>query len=196
MKESFLVQRLSEPRNWDNPWAFGGGHKNGGLSDDAMKLLRDIWSFDYMGSAEFEYGAVPEALQKIAKAAGANELVAFAVTVPRAEVPPAWDAPEDATVEGDATVYVLCPTEMRDEVEGRINEWARTEPQMQESLRLHGALRPMKKWDKDVCGWLELDNGFAFFVDEVMFTRTCALFGVDHPGIPDGKGRDGEAAGS
>jgi hypothetical protein len=68
---SYLIQRLEEP--WggmaqfkDNPFSFGGGLRNGGLSQEAMDLIRGIWSFDYMGSAEFEFGAVPEALNAIA----------------------------------------------------------------------------------------------------------------------------------
>lgn len=57
LKQTYLVQRLNRPTNgYDNPFSFGGGLKNGGLSEDAMKLLRPIFSFDYMGSAEFEFG--------------------------------------------------------------------------------------------------------------------------------------------
>ena len=43
MKRSYLVQRLRKPRGWeltkDNPFSFGGGLQNGGLSGEAMSLL-------------------------------------------------------------------------------------------------------------------------------------------------------------
>ena len=70
MKRTYLIQRLEKPRTLkiagvelkDNPFSFGGGLRNGGLSKDATDLLRPLFSFDYMGAAEFEFGAVPEAL--------------------------------------------------------------------------------------------------------------------------------------
>jgi hypothetical protein len=69
MKDSYLIQRLHKPESWrikgkvlDNAFSFGGGLKNGGLTTKALDLLRDIFSFDYMCAAEFEFGAVPAAL--------------------------------------------------------------------------------------------------------------------------------------
>jgi len=53
MKDTYLVQRLNKPvsNTGMEMFSFGGGLKNGGLSGDAMKLLRPIFSFDYMGSS-------------------------------------------------------------------------------------------------------------------------------------------------
>lgn len=74
MKESYLIQRLKKPfkiedklKNLQNMFSFGGGLTNGGLSKEAVSLIRNIFSFDYMGSSEFEWGAVPEAMKKIAQ---------------------------------------------------------------------------------------------------------------------------------
>lgn len=166
MKGTWLVQRLKRPYpknsilGQDNPFAFGGGYRNGGLSDEAMGLLRGIFSFDYMGAAEFEYGAVPEALQRLAKQA--HTLVAY---------------PFD--LDGHR-LYVLCQQRHADEVNARLTEWESTpHVRMKESLRLHAALNPTDEWDSQVCGWLELDNGFFFFTDEVMWAATARLFGVE-----------------
>ncbi|KKL26470.1 hypothetical protein LCGC14_2394990, partial [marine sediment metagenome] len=74
MQRTYLIQRLHKPHqiggNEDfkklvNCFSFGGGLKDGGLSDEAMKLIIKIWRFDYMGSAEFEWGAVPESLSNV-----------------------------------------------------------------------------------------------------------------------------------
>lgn len=70
MKRTWLVQRLRKPYNHpafgaDNPFSFGGGLRNGGLNDEAMGLLRGIFSFDYMGAAEFEFGAIPQAFDRL-----------------------------------------------------------------------------------------------------------------------------------
>lgn len=164
-KNSWLVQRLQQPTKplgpfRDNPFPFGGGYKNGGLSDEAMGLLRGIFSFDYMGAAEFEWGAVPEALRRIAKA----KLAAFLVDI-----------------EG-RTVYVLAPVEWQAAVEARIRDFAKDygpdHYRLKEPTRLHAVLNDEPYTDR-LAGWLELDNGFLFFTDETMWRHTCNLFGVE-----------------
>ena len=178
LRRSWLVQRLTQPRNvgipGDNPFSFGGGLRNGGLSDEAMGLLRDVFSFDYMGAAEFEFGAVPEALSAIAKAS----LVAFSFTVPLAEVPASWRDKSGTKPDGEGTIYVLCPVGWEAECEARIGEWARGTEDLKEGTRLTGTLRPYEDWDAKTCGWLEISNGFMFFTDAVMWEKSCALFGV------------------
>jgi rhodanese-related sulfurtransferase len=182
MKRSRLVQRLQRPRSGgilgpDNPFAFGGGLRNGGLSDDAMGLLRSIFTFDYMGAAEFEFGAVPEALQALA--ADARELVAFGVAVPLATVPPNWRDKSKDVPSGDAHIYVLCRHGQSNEVTARVQTWA-TESlnDLKEQTRLASALRPFNEWDTETAGWLEISNGFFFFTDRDMWAKTCDLFGV------------------
>lgn len=182
MRRSWLVQRLTKPRaqgflgGKDNPFAFGGGLRNGSLSDDAMDLLRPIFGFDYMGAAEFEFGAVPKALQALAK----DKLAAFSVDVALADVPLGWRAPKDApTPEGSATIYGIARKSEVDEVKARVVGWAAEDlNRLKEQTRLNSALRPVEEWDGDVQGWLELDNGFFFFADRVMWEQTCAVFGV------------------
>jgi hypothetical protein len=161
MKRSWLIQRLRKPygeQRFDmDAFAFGGGMRHGGLSDDAMKLLRDVFSFDYMGAAEFEWGAVPKALQLIASKA--KHLTGFSLP---------------------CGVHVLCDRRDRDEIVERVNEWAAAPyNDLKENTRLHDALNPRHKWDTNVCGWLELDNGFFFFTDADMFNATARLFGVN-----------------
>jgi len=182
--DSYLIQRLKEP--WGgalglkgNPFSFGGGLRNGGLSDEAMDLIGGIFSFDYMGSAEFEFGAVPEALQKIAKSAEAGGLVGFSLSIPLKVVPGSWDDPDkDKKLTGEEPVYVLCPSAWREDVCERIYEIARGKGHQKESPHFTRALRPFREWDADTHGWLELSNGFFFFLDKEMWEKTCNLFGV------------------
>ena len=188
MEKSWLIQRLQKPhtggllggRIKDNPFSFGGGLKNGGLSDGAMDLIRSIWSFDYMGAAEYEWGAVPQALQEIAKAADAGLLTTFVLSVPLGEVPPSWRDKSATVPDGEGTIYVLCHLDHEKEVRNRINGWARGKgPDVRDSPQLTASLRPYDEWDGDKAGWLELDNGFLFFTDEEMWLKTCDLFGVE-----------------
>lgn len=185
MQRSWLIQRLNKPLNGrgilgpDNPFAFGGGLHNGGLSSQAMDLLRGVFSFDYMGSAEFEFGAVPEALDGLAKSA--RSLAAGSLDIPLAEVAPHWsERKAKTTPEGSGAVYYLARREDATEVEQRIRQWAREgfRAHLKESTHLESTLRPHNEWDGRTVGWLELDNGFFFFTDHDMWAKTCDLFGV------------------
>lgn len=187
---SYLVQRLSPPGplaslGLDNPFAFGVV-RNGGLSTEAMALLRNIFRFDYMGSAEYEFGAVPRALQEIARQMSDGGLRAWHFDIPLSQVRP--DFRDKTKPEKGATgrVYVLAATDWAEEVEQRIRAMAKegyTYRAKADTL-LDQVLRPNpdpSAYRTKVCGWLELDNGYFFFTDETMWRQTCALFDVEVP---------------
>lgn len=166
LHHSYLIQQLEKPLPLnglfkDNPFNFGGGYKNGGLSDEAMDLLRDIWAFRYMGASEYEWGAVPEALSKIAGYANAGTLTRALVSGP-----------------ADSSIYVICQEEHAAEISDRIRRWASgDEKGLRDRTFLSDALDPAR--DGRACGWLELDNGFLFFTDAEMFEKACYLFGLE-----------------
>lgn len=191
MDRSWLVQRLNRPFKstgllGDNPFSFGGGLKNGGLSEEAMSLIRSIWEFDYMGSAEFEFGAVPEALQRIAKS---TELIAthflFDVSSIKMEK---WELDrmkKDGLTPntGLVPIYIICDITDLEEIISRVSSWAHKayETDLKETTHLQAVLTGRDAlWHGRTGGWLELDNGFFFFTDEEMFNKTVELFGVTH----------------
>lgn len=186
MKRTRLVQRLRAPHRGDGPladltgaFAFGGGLANGGLSGQAMSLLRDVFAFDYMGAAEFEFGAVPEALSALA---GAHKsLVVASVEIPLREVAANWREPKGYEPEGFGTVYLLCRDSHLPHVKVRVRQMARRELPLKEWTNLDSTLRPTASYDGDTVGWLELDNGFMFFTDREMWSKSAALFGVAVP---------------
>lgn len=163
MINSYLIQRLHKPHTFkiggivigDNPFSFGGGLKNGGLSNDAMKILRTIFTFDYMGSAEFEWGAVPEALRFIAEQSEKSNIVTG-----------------ELNIINEYKVYYVSPKEYEEEVKTRIYKLMEDEYKnfhLKERCGLNKYFTSDNEWDKRNVGWLELDNGFAFFVDKEMF---------------------------
>lgn len=181
MESSWLVQRLKKPYGRVNPFSFGGGLRNGGLSDEAMELLTSIFSFDYMGAAEFEFGAVPKALQVIAK--DSEKFGAYSFNIPLKKVAKGWRDKSTDKPEGDVTIYVICRKSDYDEVEARIISWA-SEPyektnQLKETTLLSQTIRPDSNWEPGVAGWLELDNGFFFFLDKEMWKKTADMFGLE-----------------
>ncbi len=181
MRRSWLIQRLNRPHRStilgrDNPFAFGGGLRNGGLGNEAMDLLREVFSFDYMGAAEFEFGAVPKALNGIAK--DHKRLVAHELTIELSTLAEDWQ--DKTRYEGEATVFVICRKAHVAEVENRVRTWASEgyRSELKETTRLEDSLRPVRKEWNRTDGWLELDNGFFFFTDRTMFEGVADLFGV------------------
>lgn len=162
MKQPFLIQRLEQPRN-PLPFDFGGGYKNGGLSDEAMKLIKNIFSFDYMGAAEFEFGALPISLQLIAKNHEKyNSMEFVAITKQK----------------NKAVVYVLCNKADSSDISHWIKRKAFDEygeGTTKERVGINQAINDKEcRWK----GWLDIDNGFFFFVDKEMFEKTKQLFEI------------------
>jgi hypothetical protein len=157
MESTYLIQRLGKPRGFINPFSFGVTG-NGMLSKEAQNLLKNIWSFDYMGSAEFEFGAIPKALQKIA----------IYCVEGRAST---------STIKLGKDVYYICEKKDESEVVDRIKKLAKCENKfnlkeycgLEKNLKGEGYTQRLK-------GWLELNNGFMFFVDKEMYDTTSTLF--------------------
>ncbi len=180
---SYLIQRLHKPMNFskfgfkDNPFSFGGGLLNGGISKEGMNRLREIFSFDYMGSAEFEWGAVPAALQFLAEQRFADKLVANLVDV-------------SPNANEKNIVYYVCPVQYENDVVQRIKELRKIDGLgnrnssiiLKEHCGLKEYFSETGKWSeyaKRNIGWLELDNGFIFFTDKEVFDKFCAFFGIE-----------------
>lgn len=164
MSSSWLIQRLQKPRyrvvdgkKIDNPFSFGGGFRNGGLSEGVMTYLREIFSFDYMGSAEFEFGAVPAAIAFLAE-----------------------QATEDNLITGEIVgVHYVCPKPYEEEVKIRLKGMKKKESRdTKEHVGLSDYFKKdASEHDRKNLGWLELDNGYAFFVDKEMFEGFVAFLG-------------------
>lgn len=194
-KMSYLIQRLDPPSDYppdhamaglDNVFPFGAGYRNGGLTDEAMDLLRPIFRFDYMGAAEFEFGAVPKALGKIAERAEQGVLTAwsFSILYSKIKAPDCWRKGEvelnPPAPRSRAPLYAIGPAEWSEGIEERVGQLAsKKPPHLKEWTNLDRVLRPTNsEYHPTTCGWLELDNGFFFFTDRTMWAKTAALFGV------------------
>lgn len=187
MMESFDIQRLTKPflRNGEpmpNPFSFGGGLRDGGLSEDAMKLLAPIFDFDYMGAAEFEFGALPKALDRMVKSESGS-LAAFSVDVKTGKTKTYPFKEEKDGVCAD-TVYVVCPEAWCAEVKDRIQKFARAERTLRtrESVGLERSIREKAAGNEPrYLGWIEINNGYMFFLDKDMWLKVLELFGVKAP---------------
>lgn len=173
MKNSYLIQRLQKPcpGSDDNPFNWGCGLLRGGINKDAYAIINQIFRFDYMGSAEFEFGAVPQSLDWIVKGFAAGDGVTGEISIHK--IP----------------IYYLCHKDQEAEVKERIKELAKSQRtfRTKESVMLDEALAardphvtdPDKikhnKYYLEYIGWLELDNNFMFFLDKEAFDKFVSL---------------------
>jgi len=190
METTWLIQRLEKPRvtqgkldHIAQAFCFGGG--GGRLSKEAWALLSPIFSFDYMGAAEFEFGAVPEALSKMVEQR--EEYESFEFTVPRKKIAKPWwrlrDKATSPQLETDPAIYIFCRKGDREEVTKRIVECAADTLRLKKPTMLHYTLDPEPDRNARTVGWLELDNGFAFFTDKTMWENFCGLFCPETVGV-------------
>lgn len=178
-KRTRLIQRLKKPYPNDkllNALSFGGGLLNGGINKQAMELINDVFRFDYMGAAEFEFGAVPEAMQRLLK----EEKVKTTINIKASDIRSRWVSKRDKVSYKDIEVYILCAKNELDDVEKIVRSVFNGEKDLDLKCGSDAA-RSVDINTEDIRkshGWLELDNGFFFFVDKEMWNKTCALFGV------------------
>lgn len=186
--EPWLVQRLEVPDEYpegsfmhgkDNPFAFGGGMKNGGLSDEAMGLLRPIFAFDYMGAAEFEFGAVANAFSSMVKTKDEFDTLTF--KIPLSKVPYGrmeekyFVKPEKGEKK---EVYVLAKRDHLEPAKAFILSFLRKKgrPRLKEWTGFEfGLLAPKDlgkdSWNTKIRGWLDIDNCLLWFTDKTMFEK-------------------------
>jgi len=72
-KNPYLIQRLDKPHEdpkellsrLSDTFSFGGGLIRGGFKKETWDMITKLFTFDYMGSSEFEWGKVPESFSEI-----------------------------------------------------------------------------------------------------------------------------------
>lgn len=175
MRNPYLIQRLLKPydNKFENPFSFGGGLQNGGLSKEAMQMLKDIWRYDYMGSAEFEWGAIPKSLEHIAK--NSNQYRSGSVSVKGC----AHDYQLGKKLRKDGIVYFVCKEDDSVEVVSWIHKFA--DNQKRVMTKEHVGLAEticQTKYSGDKAGWHDIDNHYLFFTDKKMFDGFKTIFGI------------------
>lgn len=211
-RPTYLIQRLKRPyeRTEHGDFmqkaarVFGEG-MGLGLSDKARELLRDVCRFDYMGAAEFEFGAIPRTLGSMAS----SKLSAMVFTLEKKDISPGkwreyrhWVLRQTeikkAKAEGkkpprakkmvvpdakDTPFYILCPEGLEEYVKEVIVKCAKNEQCLKEYSGVSDVLDPEPdgRFADNLCGWLEINHGFLFFTDREMFDKFCVIYGVEVP---------------
>lgn len=174
----YLIQRLKLPFNSSGlleALSFGGGLSRGGISKEAFDIISKIWSYDYMGSAEFEWGDVPKSLDRIVRM---KNIVAFDFTVTAT----CYDFRSNKKLKNDGVVYVLCDVKFKDTIKEYISNLAKetNEYHTKEWVGLNNSICN----ESDVVGWHDIRNDYLFFTNKEMFINFCQLIDIK----PDDRG--------
>jgi hypothetical protein len=187
MNEPYLIQRMTKPTRkngkvFDNPFNFGGGYVNGGFTEKAWAIIKEIVAFDYMGAAEFEFGSLPKSFGEIVK----NHATYGAGEITINKIP----------------VYYICSAEMQETVRDWIKGLAKDKFHLKCSSGFKRAVGYLDKWDNDylekekkkdknfvpywekTIGWIDIRNHYMFFTDKETYDKLVELFRI---GIPDEK---------
>jgi hypothetical protein len=199
---TYLIQALNKPRENKgpfkvNPFSFGGG--GSGLKNEDAAMLESIWSPEYMGAAEYEFGAFAQTLNAVYAYRRANLLIATVVDINGriADKSPNSSWYSKGQQRARTSVFVICCKNHFDNIvkvlDSLINETKIPQPyggdaavHLKCGIRIWDALySPTHYWAEDSYhafgGGLELDNGWFVFTDVDMFRKTCALYGLEVP---------------
>lgn len=187
-----LIQRLRQPihKLHESPrglalasMSFGGGLPNGGLSDEAMKLLLPIFEFDYMGSSEFEHGAVPRTLQAMARMASDGGIELRKIDIELAKIEASPFKGDELQAGKTAPVYVVGSSKYAESLEDRtrviVKKEGSSKPnnpvRLQDGFHLGRYLKYGSRFDQPVVAGLELNNHFLISADQEMANKLLAL---------------------
>ncbi len=187
MRKPRLIQRLRKPIKKTGTKldiahrVFGGGML--GLSEKGWDILDQIWIPDYMGAAEFEWGALPKCLSRLIQNRG--NLTFFNFTIPGKSIKKSWSIVEDNFKPKDAKVYVICSEKDVEEVKTVILNLAKDDTRLKEGIRFNDTLQKSSFSKEDQSrlpyGWIDIENDYMFFADSEMFENTKkVLFGEEN----------------
>lgn len=177
-------------------FSFGGG--GSGLSEEAWGVLTPVFSFEYMGAAEYEFGSLPRALFWMT---APGDVVSFKFTLSGKKIAPHWRRRHEHQMARlkeigaahlrlekvarakkpdwgipDQEIGVICREPHREEIKDRIIKLAAGKLHVRDATHLDLALDPQEERDRETCGWIEIDNGYMFFLDLDMWQKASGLF--------------------
>ena len=191
MSSFYLMQRLLPPREktgspFDNAHrVFGGGML--GLSESAWDLMDQLCRIDYMGAAEFEFGALPQFLGSWQERAEEGfDLWCF--TLKPGEYKPNWERGFRRAKSNplpplqERIVYCIRPKKGRygrEYIEEQFRGVALETVRCKEPANTRGALDPLESGYHKISGWIVLTADCMIFVDAKMWQDFAELFGGD-----------------
>jgi hypothetical protein len=176
-----------------------------GLPRAAARWFDESVGFEYMGAAEYEFGAISNAIKYLVD--NAKDLRYGSVTVKGKDIPKNWcrgnsnydkraeklnklrrhpqtHADEIAELEKaisapppDATFYYIAPAEYAPFVQGLVDDMAAGKQRNKNSNRFSHVADPIDEYDRSI-GWLCCDYPLVLVKDAAAYERLSQLFKV------------------
>lgn len=162
-EKTWLVQRLTRP--WEKKFPEKGFEldKEGKFTEDSIDRRQGVCGYDYMGSAEFEFGTIPAAVRGFYQ--GRDSLATYELPVEAKDIRVGFNTRK--LVAKDTTFYVICRKGDEEEVTKRIRTILVDTMPLKERPHVYDIFDHENL--SRVWGWFELNNGFYFFADKEMF---------------------------
>lgn len=182
MKTTVLIQRIIPPMPSDciNPYSFELGEN--GSSADIVNSILPIMNFDYMGSAEYEFGAVPRSISAMIEMTRNDKITQSVIQIDARKIK-VYD-PGLHPFKGISAVYIIGSMDNINEIETRVKLIIENESNLSRYSRKKsseimlrdycGAGKRIRDgWEEEVVigpkiAWLELNNNFFFSIDKNM----------------------------
>jgi len=202
------VQRLKRPptTEWQAKVTQAFGGQNLLLKDQGWKVLQKIFDFDYMGAAEYEFGAIPNCFREMIQKRKDYEAFKFTIlagnitpgvwrdnkaqAMRRREIkeakrqgvkPPRLNRKKleekaKLDVVTDKDIFVIGPKGRQMEIHELIRAVADRKMYTKNGAGMDRALDPEGAFDRETVGWLDLDNKMLWFLEEPMWLATQQMF--------------------
>jgi hypothetical protein len=198
----WLLQVITQPPKSDRfsklaqHLSFGGG--GAGLSEKAWEVVNQLFGFEYMGSAEYEFGAPRAAFEEIVNLAQDKKLITGKIIVEAKDIElNKWsrgNSNYDPTVKKrgqesslpkpkDTPVYFICREGDADQVAKLIVLVARGKQRCKEFPQGKYIFDPVTDYDKKKIGWLSVgkDEPWIGVTDKEIFDNIVGAFGAREP---------------
>jgi len=111
--------------------------------------IDSIVKFDYMGSAEFEWGALPKSLDNIRE--NIKDYIYFNITI------------------GDKSITVFCKNSQESEVEEYLNGLSKNEMRLKEYSDFNNYIFPSEYFSSETDFWWDIENNLMFWKEDENF---------------------------
>lgn len=156
LKTPRFIQRLTSRKTESGFNIKPGIGKDG--SNESRKLIKNFCEFDYMGSAEFEFGAIAKWFVEMANIAFSNQLKRWKIHY------------------GREKLYIIGPSDLTAEITEQVEMLILGQYRLQEPSHIIEHLSGIPYYRCN--GWLSLENPYIFSTDEKLIDKFCTFWGV------------------
>jgi hypothetical protein len=145
------------------------------LPRPVAEYLDRLFSWHYMGAAEYEWFAIPRAVQRLIEARHGLKLAVFVIPGSKLPVNERYqDEPIAPTPPPDLTLYYLGPAGY--DIPKLLKLMCKDRLNCKSPHALRHMVDPISSFDGDIIGWLCLDFPFFLVKDRAIFDSLSRLF--------------------